>query len=108
MMPGYILLPLFANRATVPYFCRLCLGGGTAEQQSSQSLFVERKKRPKIAEATEGGSGCNRHQNQNQADYKARKPPKACCDCQNNTVHSQRITNSMLEMESEANSATAP
>jgi len=41
----------------VPYFRRLGLGRGAAEQQASQGFLVQGKQGPEVAEAPEGRSG---------------------------------------------------
>ena len=74
-----------------PDFTWLCLIGGAAEQEASESRAVKRKEGPEVAEACEGRGSQNRDCHQCQTDKESRQSPEPCCDDQKNAVDPQGI-----------------
>ena len=74
-----------------PDFTGLCLIGGAAEQEASESRAVKRKEGPEVAEAREGRGSQNRDCHQCQTDKESWQSPEPCCDDQKNAVDPQCI-----------------
>ena len=75
-----------------PDFTGLCLIGGAAEQEASESRAIKRKEGPEVAEARKGRGSQNRDCHQCQTDKESRQSPEPCCDDQKNAVDPQSIS----------------
>ena len=75
-----------------PDFTGLCLIGGAAEQEASESRAIKRKEGPEVAEARKGRGSQNRDCHQCQTDKESWQSPEPCCDDQKNAVDPQSIS----------------